>query len=85
MPQNNHTPLQGDSVLTQISLSKAYAIIDEERGIFLKKIEELAPRYQDDREAQDHTFFYKDQLRLLNKLKRKFALVSDADQLPLGL
>lgn len=64
----------------QISLSKVYAIIDEERG-------KLLPLY--DMAGMNGHFSehdsLKQRLRLLNNLKRKFALVSDADQLPLGL
>jgi hypothetical protein len=62
----------------QISLSKAYAIIDDKRGKCLhwrSKTTKGTPQYEQ--------FSYA--LRILNALKKEFALVSDADQLPLGL
>lgn len=62
----------------QISLSKVYAIIDEERGRWLS-VRKPYPRFHPIRTEVNS------KLRLLNKLKERFALVSDADQLPLGL
>jgi hypothetical protein len=59
-------------------LDKTFAIIDERRG----KI--LALRKEWPKGSEDYRH-YSTLLRLLNGLKKEFALVSDADQLPLGL
>lgn len=64
--------------MTQISLSKALAIIDEHRG----KI--LAERKQHTKGSDIYTSLSR-RLDLLNKLKKEFSLVSDTDQIPLGL
>lgn len=64
--------------MTQIPLSKAYAIIDKKRGILLT-IRKPYEKYHPIR------LEINGKLRLLNDLKKEFALVSDADQLPLGL
>jgi hypothetical protein len=64
--------------VTLISLSEAYAIIDAERGACLRvrgKFAKGSPEY-----AQ-----CSERLRMLNRLKKEFASVSNADQLPLGL
>jgi hypothetical protein len=64
--------------MTQISLSKALAIIDKHRGEVLSERanhEKGSPAYSE----------CSDELRRLNRLKKEFALVSDTDQLPLGL
>jgi hypothetical protein len=64
--------------VTQISLSKVYAVIDAHRGRWLD-IRKNYDKYHPIRlSCNSH-------LRLLNKLKKEFALVSDAEQLPLGL
>lgn len=70
--------------MTQISLGKAYAIIDEERGKLLKERKKYKTNnfYSDDADKYEEL---SNRLRLLNKLKRQFALVSDSDQIPLGL
>lgn len=64
--------------MTQISLSKAYAIIDAHRGRI------LAERKQFVKGTDNYTSLSR-RLDLLNKLKKEFALVSDTDQPPLGL
>jgi hypothetical protein len=61
-----------------ISLDTAYAIIDHHRG----KV--LAERKQFTKGTDNYTSLSR-RLDLLNRLKREFALVSDSDQLPLGL
>jgi hypothetical protein len=64
--------------MTQISLSKAFAIIDAHRGKILQE------RRQFTKGTDNYTSLSR-RLDLLNKLKREFALVSDSDQIPLGL
>jgi hypothetical protein len=64
--------------VTQISLSRALAIIDEHRGDVL----DIRKSYEKGTELYRQCSA---RLRLLNNLKKEFALVSDADQLPLGL
>jgi hypothetical protein len=64
--------------MTQISLSKVYTIIDEERGEVLETRRLLS-------KGSLSYLSCSLRLRMLNRLKRKFALVSDADQLSLGL
>lgn len=64
--------------MTQISLSKVLAIIDDHRGDVL----DIRNNYTKGTELYRQCSA---RLRLLNNLKKEFALVSDADQLPLGL
>jgi hypothetical protein len=64
--------------MTQICLSKALAIIDAERGDVLA----IRKNYEKGTELYRQCSA---RLRLLNKLKKEFSLVSDAEQLPLGL
>lgn len=64
--------------MTLISLSEVYKIIDEHRGAI------LAERKQHVKGADIYTSLSR-RLDLLNKLKRQFADVLDADQKPLGL
>lgn len=64
--------------MTQISLSKAYAIIDEHRGKILSERKHHV-------KGSDSYSSLSRRLDLLNKLKKEFAFVSDTDQLPLGL
>lgn len=64
--------------MTLISLSKAYAIIDEWRGRILSE------RRQFIKGTDNYTSLSR-RLDLLNRLKRQFADVSEDDQKPLGL
>jgi hypothetical protein len=64
--------------MTQISLSKVYAIIDARRGDIL----DIRKHYEKGSELYRQCSA---RLRLLNELKKEFAIVSDADQIPLGL
>ena len=64
--------------MTQIDLSKAYAIIDEHRGRILTTRKSCTKGYE-------MYTVCSAKLRLLNQLKKELALVSDADQIPLGL
>jgi hypothetical protein len=61
-----------------IAFEKAFALIDEHRGHI------LAERKQHTKGSDIYTSLSR-RLDLLNKLKRQFADVSDADQKPLGL
>lgn len=64
--------------MTQISLSKALALIDHNRGQWLK----VRGSY----EKSDECYrLCSAALRMLNVLKKELSIVSDADQLPLGL
>jgi hypothetical protein len=64
--------------MTQISLSKVLSIIDAHRG----KI--LAERKQHIKGTDGYGSLSR-RLDLLNRLKKEFALVSDSEQIPLGL
>jgi hypothetical protein len=64
--------------MTQISLSKAYAIIDEYRGSI------LAARKHHPKGTASYLSFSR-RLDVLNQLKKEFALVSDTDEPTLGL
>jgi hypothetical protein len=64
--------------VTQISLSKAFVFIDEERGRFLRERGKFAKGSSEYR-------MFSSFLKSLNRIKKELALVSDADQLPLGL
>ncbi len=66
------------SEAANLSLSDAYAIIDKYRG----KI--LTEREQHTKGTDNYTSLSR-RLDLLNRLKKEFALVSDSDQLPLGV
>lgn len=62
----------------QISLSKALAIIDAHRGRLLKE------RKQFTKGTDNYTSLSR-RLDLCNTIKRELALVSDAEQLALGV
>jgi hypothetical protein len=64
--------------VTQITLDKALAIIDEHRGRV------LAERKQFVKGTDNYTSLSR-RLDLLNRLKKEFSIVSDSDQIPLGL
>jgi hypothetical protein len=59
-------------------LDKALAIIDEHRGRV------LAERKQFVKGTDNYTSLSR-RLDLLNRLKKEFSIVSDSDQIPLGL
>lgn len=61
-----------------IPLANAYAIIDAERGVILRRRLQWAKGTDQYKELSGY-------LRMLNKLKKEFAHLSDADQIPLGL
>lgn len=62
----------------KIDLDKAYAIIDEYRGRILKERKQFV-------KGTDNYTSLSRRLDLLNRLKKEFAIVSDSDQIPLGL
>lgn len=64
--------------MTQICLSKAYAIIDHKRGEILKQRRETE-------KGSPMRSTFNSVLHHLNQLKKELALVSDSDQIPLGL
>lgn len=64
--------------IDMIELAKALAIIDEQRGLI------LAERKQHTK-GSDQYLSLSRRLDLCNKIKRRLALVSDSDQIPLGL
>jgi hypothetical protein len=59
-------------------VNKMLAIIDEHRGRILKE------RKQFTKGTDNYTSLSR-RLDLLNRLKKEFSLVSDTDQIPLGL
>jgi hypothetical protein len=64
--------------MSSLSLDAIYYIIDEHRGRI------LAERKQFSKGTDNYTSLSR-RLDLLNRLKKEFALVSNADQIPLGL
>jgi len=64
--------------MTQISLSKALAIMDDHRGRILKERKHFT-------KGTDNYTSLSRRLDLLNRLKKELSLVSDTDQRPLGL
>lgn len=61
-----------------IELSKVLAILDEHRGKLLKERKQHI-------KGTDQYGSLSRRLDLLNKLKKEFSIVSDTDQIPLGL
>lgn len=64
--------------MSQISINKILAILDEHRGRILKE------RKQHTKGTDLYNSLSR-RLDLLNQLKREYSLVSDTDQIPLGL
>lgn len=64
--------------MTQISLSNSLALIDQQRGEVLKQRREYE-------KGSAVYSCYSEMLRRLNRLKKELALVSDSDQLSLGM
>lgn len=76
---NSLPPMYGEIDLSnRVSLPAVLAIIDTERGEVL----DIRKNYEKGSELYRQCSA---RLRLLNKLKKEFSLVSDAEQLPLGL
>lgn len=61
-----------------VSLDKIYEIIDAHRGKILKERKQFV-------KGTDNYTSLSRRLDLCNRLKKEFALVSDAEQIPLGL
>lgn len=64
--------------MTRICLSEALAIIDKERGQWLKN------RRDWPKDSVEYSIFSAG-LRTMNYFKKEFSNLSDADQLPLGV
>lgn len=64
--------------MTHVSLDKIYEIIDAHRGKILKERKQFT-------KGSANYEWCSYSLRTLNTLKKEFALVSDSDQIPLGL